>query len=93
LSAFYGDLNIGSVSHGAATTWYLSLPNKKPPWLVAAFCILDSFFLILVKDLEIGAPAEHLLRSHLPNLRKGHAKFFSNAKLEKKPVVLTQFGA
>ena len=94
MSAFYGDLNIGSVGHGAATIWYPSLLNKKPPWLSAAFCVFDGLFLVLVEDAKIGAPAEQFFGCHGgPDFGKRLAQLLGNAKLEHEPVVSTEFGA
>lgn len=44
---------------------------------------------VLVKDLEVGAPAENFLGGHGgADLVQTHAKFLGYAELQKEPVVL-----
>jgi hypothetical protein len=50
--------------------------------------------LVLVEDLEVGAPAEQFFGGHGgPNFTQAHAQFLGNAKLQQQPVVLAEFGA
>jgi len=66
---------------------------KKPPGLAAAFGFVDFLLLVLVEDLEVGAPAEGLLGGHRgADLLEGKAEFFGDAELEQKPVVLSEVG-
>ena len=50
--------------------------------------------MVLVKDLEVGAPAEDLLGGHGgADFVQTFAEFLGNAELQKEPVVLAYFGA
>jgi hypothetical protein len=50
--------------------------------------------LVLVEDLEVGAPAEQFFGGHRgPNFAQAHAQLFGDAELQQQPVVLAEFGA
>jgi len=49
--------------------------------------------LVLVQDLEVGAPAKGLFGGHRgADLLEGKAEFFGDAELEQKPVVFSEVG-
>jgi len=48
-------------------------------------------FLVLVQDLEVGAPGNQFLGRHGgADFRQAHAQFLGNAKLKHEPVVLAK---
>jgi hypothetical protein len=71
-----------------------SLHTKKPSGLAAAFGFVDFLLLVLVEDLEVGAPDQQLFWCYgVLELRQAHAQFLGYPKLEHEPVVLTQLAS
>ena len=70
-----------------------SLHTEKPPGLAAAFGFVDFLLLVLVEDLEVGAPAEEFFGGEGgANGGQTEAQLFGDAELEHEPVVFAQFG-
>ena len=62
--------------------------------LTTAASFLHLFLLVLVEDLEVGAPADEFLGGHGgADFGQAHAQFFGDAKLEHEPVVFPKFRA
>ena len=70
-----------------------SLHTEKPSGLAAAFGFVDFLLLVLVEDLEVGAPPKKLFGGKGgANRGQAEAQLFGDAELEHEPVVFAQFG-
>ena len=70
------------------------MPYSRHPKLSPTPGFLHLFLLVLVEDLEIGAPANEFLGGHRgADFGQAHAQLFGNAKLEHEPVVFAKFRA
>jgi hypothetical protein len=69
----------------------LSLRDKKAAGLAAAFGLFDFLLLVLVQDLEVGAPAKEFFGGHCgADLLQAESQLLGDAELEHEPVVLAK---
>jgi hypothetical protein len=79
------------LGHLDVTALIHSLRTKKPPGLAAASGFVEFLLLVLVEDLEVGAPAKEFFGGHhAAHLAEAEAEFFGDAELEHEPVVLAK---
>ena len=68
------------------------MPYSRHPKLSPTPSFFHLFFLVLIEDLKVGAPADEFLGGHCgADFGQAHAQFFGNAKLEHEPVVFAKF--
>jgi len=68
-----------------------SLRDKKAAGLTAAFGLLKLLLLVLVQDLEVGAPAKEFFGGHCAaDLAEAKSQLLGDAELEHEPVVLAK---